>query len=132
MKIVLDTNVFISAIIFGGPPETIIRLGIDKEVEIFTSPSILAEVADVLSRKFKWDTDKIDLTIRNLCHFCNIIEPKKKVNMVDLDPSDNKILECAIESKAKFLVTGDKKHLIPIKNIEKCKILTPGDFISLY
>ena len=132
MKIVLDTNIFISAIIFGGPPETIIRLGIDNKLEIYTSPSILAEVADVLSRKFNWDADKIDLAIRNLCHFCRIIEPQKKVNMVDLDPSDNKILECAMESDAKYLITGDKKHLIPIKKIKKCKILTPGEFIHLY
>src|SRR3989344_3266179 len=113
-KVVLDTNVLISALIFGGKPKKILINSKEKKVKAFISAPILLELAKKLDSKFSWKEERIKETVGILPKFMTVIYPAARLNLVKKDPSDNKILECAFEAKANYIVTGDK-HLLEIK-----------------
>ncbi len=58
-----------------------------------------------------------------------LIEPRKRVHRIKKDATDNHILACALEAKADFLVTGDKKHILPLKKIGATRIVSPAEFL---
>lgn len=127
-KVVIDTSVYISAIIFGGRPEQVLSLIKDKKVSGFTSPKILLELSRKLNIKFGWNEEKIKLVIKNLTRYIQMVNPNVKLKVVKQDPKDNKILECAVAGDANYIVTGDK-HLLKLRQFEGIKIVTPADFL---
>jgi putative PIN family toxin of toxin-antitoxin system len=131
-KVVFDTNVYLSAILFGGKPEVLLRLARsgDKRIELFTSSSILKEIAKVLSsNKFNWPEPRVIKVIRHIAKIAEVVEPKSTVSILK-DKSDNQILQCALESKADFIVPGDK-HLLDLGQYENIPILKPAQFLKL-
>ncbi|MBW2144528.1 MAG: putative toxin-antitoxin system toxin component, PIN family, partial [Deltaproteobacteria bacterium] len=107
MKIVLDTNVFISGIFFSGPPSIILQAWRDSKIQIILSEEILEKyqyVADELSSKFP----AVDIAriIELLTIYGEVFETKGISVSVCEDPDDNKFIECAIASNSKFIVTG--------------------------
>lgn len=131
-KVVFDTNVYISAVIFGGNPRVCLELARNGKVELFCSREILFELSGKMKAKFKWeDHDVVDL-IEGIAKFAKIVEPKKKVNAIKDDLTDNKILECALEAKADFIVSGDIRHLLVMGRFKNTRILNPKDFLDLY
>ncbi|MBI2008502.1 putative toxin-antitoxin system toxin component, PIN family [Candidatus Amesbacteria bacterium] len=129
MKVVCDTNVLISAFKFGGVPYEIIKKAILEQIELISSPQILLETATTLKEKFGWENSEINSTIRFLGRVSKVIKPQVRINKA-ADPDDNKILECAVESGADYIITGDKKHLLPLKRFKGIPILSPRDFLS--
>ncbi len=130
-KVVLDTNVYLSGIIFGGNSRHILDLAIDGKIATFTSAAILLELSDKLKNKFHWDKEQIVITIKSIAKLCVVITPKRKLQIVKKDKSDNKIIEAAVEENADFIVTGDK-HLLDIKKYQNIHIIAPSQFLSLY
>ncbi len=130
MKIVLDTNVFISGIFFSGPPSIILQAWRDLEIQIILSEEILEEyqrVAEELSSKFPGvDVDQI---IELLTIYGEVFETKDISVSVCEDPDDNKFIECAIASNSKLIVSGDK-HLLNITGYHDISVLKPRDFIE--
>jgi predicted nucleic acid-binding protein len=59
------------------------------------------------------------------------VHPKNKVSVIKEKDDDNRILECAIEGRVQYLISGDRKHLFPLKEYQKIKILSPGEFLKL-
>jgi putative PIN family toxin of toxin-antitoxin system len=131
-KIVLDTNIFISAILFDGKPEAIIKLCQERRIEIIISEAIISEISDVLGRKFYWEEWKIERVISDIMEFTKVITTRKSVSLIKGDPSDNRILECAFEGNAQYIISGDKKHLLPLKEFCGIEILTPNEFLDIY
>ena len=131
IKIVPDTNVIISSIFWRGTTYLIMKYGFERRYVIVTSPGIIDEVVDKLRNKFNVPENKIQELIRTLIEFSFVVEPTGKINVVDDDPDDNKIVECAIEARADYIVSGDR-HLLNIGKCEDIKILTPGEFIGLF
>lgn len=131
-KVVFDTNIYISGIIFGGNPRTCLELAREKKVELITSTDILLEIAKKLKDKFKWTNQEIREVIEAIPKFTNIIKPKKRLLIIKADPSDNKILECAQEAKADYIVSGDIKHVLAIKKFEDIKIVSARDFLDIF
>jgi len=129
--IVIDTNVLVSAFHFGGSPEEVFSLVREGEIEMFISPFILDEFERVLREKFKWSAQKIKQTIRKIEGVSTMVDPQMKVEAIKGKDSDNRILECALEAKAEYLITGDTKHLQPLKQYKGVKILSPERFLSL-
>ncbi len=130
-RIVLDTNVLISAILFGGPPRDVLKLVIGGTVGCSISLVILDELRDVLQRpKFKFSSEQAFNVLEELHASCSIINPMVKINVITEDPDDNKILECAIEANAAFIVSGDR-HLLDLVEFRGVKILTPAAFIKV-
>ncbi|MEK6527311.1 MAG: putative toxin-antitoxin system toxin component, PIN family [Nitrospirota bacterium] len=131
MKVVLDTNVYISAILFGGNCEEILKLANQALFEVVISKEILDEIKSVLKGKFYWTDKQIVGVIKYIKELASIVNPGVSLRVVKEDPSDNKIIECAVASNAAYIVTGDKNHLLPIKRYKGIRIISPIEFLKL-
>ncbi len=122
-RVVLDTNVLISAIISDGKPRDLLRKGISKEFHIVTSDLLLRELGAVLRRpKFKTDEDEIHRIILALIQASEVVQVTSKFNIVEDDPKDDMIVETAYDGKADFVVSGDN-HLLALKSFRGIKIV---------
>ena len=129
-RVVLDTNVYLSGIIFGGNCRHILDLMIKRKIRIITSPVILLEISQKLKQKFKWSQNKIFTVIKTLVESTKVVQPKIKIRAVRTDKSDDKIIEAAAAGRTKYIVSGDQ-HLLKIKQYQKIKIVTPQEFLSI-
>jgi putative PIN family toxin of toxin-antitoxin system len=132
MKIVLDTNVFISGIFFGGPPSQILKFWRQSKLIIVLTQQILEEyqrVGDELS--IKYPSINIEPIIKLFTIFGEFVETKGIIETICEDPDDNKFIECAIASQSKLIVSGDK-HLLTISGYKDIKVLKPRQFIDHY
>ncbi len=130
IKVVIDTNVLISSL-WGGKPGKIVELWDDEAILIVVSQQVLDEYFNVLNRFDLSEEDIEDLTIL----FANpnktiIVEPKVKIHLIKVDPEDNKFLECALEGKTKFIISGDK-HILDLKYFQDIRIVTASEFLNL-
>jgi putative PIN family toxin of toxin-antitoxin system len=129
-RIVLDTNVLISAILFGGKPRRVLDLVISGSIDCTLSTAILDELRGVLQRpKFGFSPNVCLHIIEELHGICDIIYPSVSVDVIRSDPDDNRILECAGEAHAHFIVSGDP-HLLDLGKFEKIRILSPADYLK--
>lgn len=129
-RVVLDSNVLISALHFGGKPEEFLLLANQGEIELIVSPFILDETARILKEKLGWREKEIQAALGLIREVATVIDPKLRLNIITRDESDNLILACAVEAKADFLVTGDKRHLLQLKRHGGTQILTPRDCLD--
>ena len=132
IKIVLDTNILISAILFGGNPRKILSLIIDKKIQGFISPFIIFELKEVLRKKFNFSLEILEELEELIKEKFIIVYPKKNINLIKEVLADNRILECAIETKADFLISGDTKHILKLKKINKTKIVSANEFLKRF
>jgi putative PIN family toxin of toxin-antitoxin system len=101
LKVVLDTNVLISAILFGGKPRQILEKAIRGEIRLCLSERILEELRGVLQRsKFDYSPEMIQFILTELTAIGDFVNPSQTINVVFEDPEDNRILECAVEAGA--------------------------------
>lgn len=128
MRVVLDTNVFISGLLFGGNPARVLQLAEARLFELLTSPPIRREVERVLEEKFKWPASMIALACNPLWQIGRDIHPSVQVTDCP-DPDDNRILECALEGRAQFIVSGDH-HLLDMKRFAGIPIVRIDQFLS--
>ena len=131
IKVVLDTNVYISGVLFGGKSETIRSLVKEGRIIILVSEEILAELAGVLKRKFNWLDWQISELIEDIRAFATLVTPAFHLSIIKKDDQDNRFLECAIEGKAKYIVSGDKRHLQSLKKYKEIEILSPDRFLEM-
>ena len=128
--VVLDTNVIISSIFWIGNSHKIVNLAIEQKITNFTSPEMLNELAKVLREKFKVPEDKIEEQVALVAKYSQITEPKIKVKAIKEDPSDDKILECALSCNADYIVSGNW-HLLELETYKGVKIIKPKEFLDL-
>lgn len=122
-KVVIDTNVILSGILFGGTPALLLD-AIQKQKFIFcTSQQNQDEVLDKLTHKFLVDDNVLD-DVAVLFSYGVFYTPTTKVDYPH-DPDDAFLLELAETCNADYLVTGDKKHILPLKTWKTTKIITP-------
>jgi len=128
IKVVIDTNVFISSF-FGGIPREIINLWRDGQIIICISQSILEEYIKVLNR-LGIDKHEITKLTKLFAEGYNLIfaATTPKIEIVKDDPDDNKFIECAVELGSKTIISGDK-HLLNIGKYIDIKILSPREFM---
>lgn len=128
-SIILDTNVTISAFFWRGYPRTILELVKKREVILLSSLKIEAEFIRVLSySKFGLTPAQITPIVNNLRRYVKFIETKSKVDIIKDDPTDNIFLECALDGKADYIISGDH-HLLHINSYEDVLILKAKDFL---
>jgi putative PIN family toxin of toxin-antitoxin system len=126
VKVVADTNVLVSALIFpGGAPEAIYRLALEGSIELATSRPLLAELGRVLSEKFAWEPARAEQALIQLIRVAEIIEPQEAVSEIEVDPSDNRVLEAAAEAGAQLIVSGDR-HLLALGSWRGIRVVTPA------
>ena len=129
LRVVVDTNVLISSLIFGGKPRQIITLIQNHKIVAVTSPLLIAELVDILVKKFYFIPAKVELTLELIKENFTIVYPTEVVDAVRRDQDDNKVLEAAIEGHCSHLVTGDS-HLLDLALFRNIVILKPDDFLS--
>ncbi len=130
MKVVFDTNIYISAFVIpGGNAEKAYIHAIDGDFELCTSVAILTELARKLDEKFGWEKQKIAHLITSISNLTVVFKTTPWLKVVSDDP-DNRILECAIKAEADFLVTGDK-HLLKLRNYGDFEIIKLSTFLTI-
>jgi putative PIN family toxin of toxin-antitoxin system len=130
LRVVLDTNVLVSAIISDGKPRELFRKGISKEFCIVTSELLLRELATVLRRpKFKTDEDEIHRIILALMQAAEVVEAVSKFNLIKDDPKDDMIVETAYDGKADFIVSGDS-HLFRLNIFRGIQIVSVKQMLT--
>lgn len=130
-KVVIDTNVFVSGLTFKGKPREVLDLLWRGDIEAFISPFILRELEQTLKKDFGWEKDQIEHTIEIINSKTILVHPKKKISIIKAKDDDNRILECAIEGRDQYLISGDRKHLLPLIEYQGTKILSPAEFLKL-
>lgn len=131
-RVVIDTNVIVPGLTFKGQPREVLDLAWKGEIEVYISPFILKELTGTLKKDFGWSNEQIKDTIQRIKAKTISIRPKIKVSVVKETDDDNRILECAIEGDVRYLISGDKKHLLPLKEYQGIKILSPAQFLMLF
>jgi putative PIN family toxin of toxin-antitoxin system len=130
-RVVLDTNVLISAILYGGKPRTILDAALSGSIEVFVSEAIIQEFQAVLLRpQFGLNVQFVHNVVAELTSLAEWVTPDHHHQVVIEDPSDNLILDCAVTAKAQYLVTGDA-HLLRLQRFQEVAILTPQHFIEV-
>ena len=136
MKIVIDTNVWLSGIFWEGEASKILEKAEKKDVQIIISEDILSEIIKVLNRESKFQKYILDLRssiedlLRTILSISNLIETKTKLDVIKEDPKDNIILEAAIDGKVEYLISYDK-HLLNMIEFRGIKIISPGEFLKI-
>jgi len=125
MRVVFDTNVYISAAIKSKLAEDLIELAVKTDlITLLTSEEILDELREKLISKFERSDTIVNIFIDRIRKIAESVEITEKVNVVKRDPDDNKILECALAGKADLIVTLDQ-DLIKLKNFRGIGIIHP-------
>ena len=111
MKVVFDTNILVSALVFpGGRAEAALLRIIEEHDQLLLSKPILDELLGVLARKFSRDAEELARTAVLLSELALTVRPRQKLRVVKDDP-DNRVLECALAGRADAIVTGDSALL---------------------
>jgi putative PIN family toxin of toxin-antitoxin system len=131
MKVVLDTNVLVSALWWNGNERKVLLATLGENIDLLVSDDILTEFLSVIARKkfANFPRDSIYQFIEIILETAIIVEPIDKINVVKEDSDDNRILECAISGKADYVVTGDC-HLLKIREYGGVKIITANEFLK--
>jgi len=129
-RITVDTNILISAFVY--PGTTVIKIFdyiFDGRIALGLSDEILRGFTGVCVRKFDYEAETAVKYADLIRRHCIIVYPKQKLDIIKDEP-DNRILECAKEFKADFIISGDK-HMQDVKEFKGIKILKPADFIKI-
>jgi len=130
VKVILDTNVFISGIFFGGPPGKILQGWRDGRFTLVLSPAILEEyqrVAEALSKKYP----PVDLTqlLELIVVEADMIQAEPLKEPVSADPDDDMFIACALSSGARLIISGDK-HLHDVDGFNGIEVMKPKAFVD--
>ncbi len=130
MRVVFDTNIFISAFaIPGGNPEEAYLHAVHGTFELFSSVAILTETANILRTKFEWPDEKVRRLLQSISKTATVLKTQPQLHALKDEP-DNRILECALLAQADIIVTGDR-HLLSLKRYKAISILKLVDFLEL-
>jgi putative PIN family toxin of toxin-antitoxin system len=134
-KVVLDTNIWVSALLWGGKPAEIIKAAEHGKFSIFISEEIVMEISRVLTydkivKIYEAEGLPRDQLVETVLKIAKFIKVTKKVKAVLARPAEDKVIECALAAKADYIVSGDK-HLLELTSHKETKILSVSEFLKL-
>ncbi len=130
MRVVLDTNILISALIFpGGAPEAVYRLALEGRMELVTSRPLLAELGRILTDKFGWDPGRAEHAVAQVTRLGAVVEPSETIRVIQEDPADDRVLEAASDGRAEIIVSGDR-HLLRLASWPGISIRNASAFLG--
>lgn len=132
LKVVMDTNVFVSGVFFSGPPYQILSAWQSGGFELVVSQEILDEYQRV-GKILGEERPKIDLNpiLNFVIEHAKVYKPAKLNEPVCEDPDDDKFFACALASGSKVIVSGDK-HLLKVSGYEGIEVLKPREFVDRF
>lgn len=130
MKVVFDTNILVSALVFpGGRGEAALNRIIEERDELILSKAILDELLGILARKFSREADELAHIAVFLSGLAHYVRPRRRLTVVSDDP-DNRILECALTGRANAIVTGDHA-LLALRTYRGVAIISLRDYLDV-
>lgn len=130
LRVTADSNIYISALHFGGPPGDFLNLARSGSIHLTISDAIVDEVSRVLKIKFLWSPDALSLFRERVADFTEKVVPTRNLSVIQEDPTDNRILECAVEGRSEYLVTRDH-HLLRLGTHGDTKVIKVADFLGI-
>ena len=131
-RVVADTNVIVSGLMFSGNERQVLTLASEGHITVFLSPPILDEVRAVLPRKFHHSAIQTEERVSEILRWARVVEPVTTLSVIERNDADNRILECCLECHADYLVTGDRRDLLPLRNFRGTAIVNAADFLRLF
>ncbi len=137
MKVVFDTNIWLSAIFWKGEANKLVESCISKNIEIIVTEEVLLEITKVLNTEAKFQkfvedrNQKIEDLIRTILSISTLISPKSRIELIKDHPQDNIILEAALDGGADYIVSYDN-HLLNMIEFREIKILGPKEFLEKF
>lgn len=129
MKVVFDTNILVSALVFpGGRGEAALRRIIEEQDQLVISKPILDELLGVLARKFSRDAEELAHVAVFVSDLALFVKPRRRLHVVKDEP-DNRILECALAGRAEVIVTGDHA-LLELREYDRVRIISLRDYLE--
>ena len=129
LTITADTNVYVSALHFGGKPRQLLEAARAGLIDVAASEPILAEIDRVLRTKFAWEPGRVAGVRRVLGTSARLVIPTRSITAVLDDPDDDRIIECAVASGSRMIVSGDK-HLLRLGEFEGIAIVPVAAFVD--
>lgn len=129
MRVVPDTNVLVSAIVFGGPPGYLVELAAEGHLVLVLSPPLIDELREVLRRKFGFSDAAAYHAETLLRKISIVVEPEREVAIIGRDPEDNRVLETALAGDADVIVSGDR-HLLGLEKFGAVPIMSPRELLD--
>lgn len=129
MRVVFDTNILVSALVFpGGRGEAALQRIVDEQDELILSKAILDELLGILVRKFSRDPEELARVAVFLANVARFVAPRRRLHVVTDDP-DNRVLECALTGRARAIVTGDRA-LLALRAFRGVHLLSLRDYLE--
>lgn len=129
-RVVLDTNILVSAAISNGKPAQILKRCENHELTVVVTPAILTETDDVLRRdRLPFENHRVDNYIGKLLTETNVVIPEVNIDAVEDDPDDNIVLEAAVTAGTDYIISGDS-DLLNLKSFQNIPILTAAEFLD--
>lgn len=132
LRVTLDTNIYISAVLFGGKPDEILDLAREGKIRVVISEKIISEITEILGRKFRAENWRVQKIVRHIRRFTTLVVPGIVLEIITKHKQDNRILECAVESRADYIVSGDKKHILSLKEFQGIRIMSPKELLEIF
>ena len=134
-RLVLDTNIWVSAFLARGPPSEIVQMAEERLVEVFVSLEMLDEINRVLQYEkimgiLKRSRTRSSTVMGTITRLSSIVDVKAEVHVVVEDPSDNHVVACAKEAHAQFIVSGDR-HLLALGRYGNARIVSASAFLLI-
>jgi putative PIN family toxin of toxin-antitoxin system len=130
-RVTLDSNIYISALVFGGKPKRVLEMAIEGRVEIAISDAIIEEVRRHLPAKFGWSDERTTEAVESINEYAVHVTPSLQIDAVPADPDDNRVLECAVEAASDVIVSGDL-DLLRIGSYAGIPIQTVSEFLQAF
>ena len=130
MRVVLDTDVIVSALNFPGNERLVLELALRGRFEFYLSRFILEEVAGVLTRKFDWDEERAAQILLTIENAAAVIDSPPLPEVIGGGHPANRVLQCAVAASADYLVIGNRRHLLPIGEHQGARIINAPRFLS--
>jgi len=130
IRVVADTNIFISALMFGGLPGDFLDLALAGAFTLVTSAALLDELDEKLRGKFAVSAKDAEMIWAKLESVSYIVDPDFLLHVVADDPDDNRVLECAVAGKANHYIVSGDRHLLKLSSYQGISILTVRQFLT--
>ena len=132
IRAVVDTNIVISGLLFGGTPFKVVQAAIDRKFIHILSAPLINEIERVMrSKKFGLSINESRILTTPYFEKATIIVPSSTITAIPRCPGDNRVLECALDGNCRYIVTGDRKDLLSLGTFQGISIISDKDFLAL-
>ena len=129
LRVVIDTNILVSALVFGKEPAEVLKLSSAGRIKAVTSSVLLLELSEVLSKKFRFSDQRIQTIEAKLRKVSAVVTPSQKVTL--LGSADDRVLEAAVAGKCHHIVTGDRE-LLELGSFDDVAIINLNQLIAIF